>query len=324
MRVVYDLAQTGLRSPCSEGTGRGYVTIGVFDGVHRGHQRLITEMVEAAHSTNSVAIALTFDPHPAVALGREPKPLPLLTTMEERAELLAALGLDLLVVLPFTSATARTPAADFVEAFMSHLCLTELWVGHDFALGYRREGSVSFLRRLGAARGFTVCVVEPLAWGGAPVNSSRVRAALRAGDIHQATGCLGRPYRLAGIVVHGDGRGGGISVPTANLSPLPERLVPAGGVYACLAHTERLETHPAVVNIGARPTFAGVSDSQELAVEAHLLDFDADLYGQTLALDFIARLRDERAFPTASALVAQIHKDIAQAQVVLGDVSISE
>jgi len=318
MRIVYDLPQAALLPPLKDEGRRGYVTIGVFDGVHRGHQQLIAETLEAARSANGVAIAITFDPHPAVALGRASESPLLLTTTEERVALLAELGLDLLVVLSFTAATAHTPAADFVGDLVRHLRLAELWVGPDFALGHRREGDISFLRRLGEERGFGVQVVEPLVWEGAPVSSSRVRAALRAGDLRQATGCLGRPYRLTGLVARGDGRGRRIGAPTANLSLSPDRLLPGGGVYACLAHTERLGTHSAVVNVGARPTFAGLSDNRELTVEAHLLDFDADLRGQRLALDFIARLRDERAFPDTDALTAQIDKDIAQARAVLG------
>jgi len=313
MRIVHDLAQV-------HPTARAYVTIGVFDGVHRGHQQLLTRMTEAAHSTHNSAIAITFEPHPATTLGYEPPPL--LTTVEERAGLLAALRIDTLVVLPFTPDTVRTPATDFVAVLIHHLHLAELWGGPGFALGYRREGDVPFLRRLGAARGFAVRVVEPLTWQGTLVSSSRVRAALRAGDIPQATGCLGRPYRLAGTVVRGDGRGRRIGVPTANVSPLSGRLVPAGGVYACLACTEHPGTHPAVVNVGTRPTFAETSGSQALVIEAHLLDVNADLYGQVLTMDFVARLRDERAFATPQALVEQVHADIAQARAILSSLSL--
>jgi riboflavin kinase/FMN adenylyltransferase len=306
MRVVRDLAQVHSAS-------RSCVTVGAFDGVHRGHQRLITRMVEAAHSMDNVAAAITFDPHPATVLTDEP--LPLLTTVEERIELLAALGLDVLVVSPFTVATVRTPATDFAERLIHHLRLAELWIGPDFALGHRREGDIPFLRRLGAARGFSVHIVESLIWSGKAIRSSRVRDALKTGDIPDATGCLGRPYRLSGVVVQGHGVGRSIGIPTANLSISPDRLIPTGGVYACLARVERPETsYPAVANIGVRPTFG----KHPLAIEAHLLDFsDGDLYGQVLALDFIARLRDERAFPTSDALVTQIHRDIAQARSVL-------
>jgi riboflavin kinase/FMN adenylyltransferase len=304
MRVVHGLAQVDL-------TSRSRVTAGVFDGVHRGHRQLISAMVEAARAARDAAVAVTFDPHPAVTLGAAP--LPLLTTMDERVELLATLGLGVLVVLPFTLAVAHTPAADFIASLIHHLHLVELWGGPDFALGHRREGDVPFLQRLGAEQGFAMRVVEPLVWEGEQVSSSRVRAALRVGDVRQATGCLGRPYRLSGTVVRERGVGRLMGTPTANLSPAPERLVPAIGVYACLAHTERLGTHPAVVNVGVRPTFAG----QTLCTEAHVLDFDADLYGQVLALDFVARLRDERPFPSTDALVEQIKADVAQARCIL-------
>jgi riboflavin kinase/FMN adenylyltransferase len=308
MHVVHDLAQARI-------TSRSCVTVGIFDGVHRGHQQLIAAMVKAAHSAYNAAVALTFDPHPATTLGYDPPPL--LTTAEERAELLAVLGLDVLAVLPFTPATARTSAADFVESLIRHLHLAELWGGPDFAFGYQREGTVSFLRRLGAEQGFTVRVVEPLVWEDAPVSSSRVRTALRTGDVRQATGCLGRPYRLTGIVVRGRGVGRRIGVPTVNLAPLHGRLMPASGVYACLAHTEHLGIYSAVTNVGTRPTFAG----QTLTTEAHLLDFCGDLYDQVLALDFVAHLRDERPFPTLGALVEQIQNDIAQTRDRLGVVS---
>jgi len=294
-------------------SSRSYVTIGVFDGVHRGHQQLIGRMTQSAHSTQDLAVVINFDPHPAIALGYTPPPL--LTTVKARAELLDALGVDVLVVLPFTQALAHTSATDFVESLIHHLHLAELWGGPDLALGYRREGDVPFLRRLGAERGFGVRIVEPLVWEGEVVSSSRVRTALRTGDIRQATGCLGRPYRLAGVVIHGDRRGHRIGIPTANISPPPERVIPAGGIYACLAHTQHQGTHPAVVNVGTRPTF--VRDG--LVIEAHLLDFDADLYNQMLVLDFVARLRDERAFPGPGALVEQIRNDIARARLILDD-----
>ncbi|RLC67432.1 MAG: hypothetical protein DRI48_02345 [Chloroflexi bacterium] len=308
MQIVHDLNHA---CPASQ----SHVTVGVFDGVHRGHQRLIGGMVEAAHSLQNLAVAVTFDPHPAVVLGHEP--LPLLTTLEERTRLLAALGLDVLAVLPFTPAMAHTPATDFVESLIRHLHMVELWGGSDFALGHRREGSIPFLRRLGKERGFAVRVVEPLMLDGHAVNSSRVRAALQEGDVGQAMKCLGRPYRLTGVVVRGRGVGQSMGVPTANISPPPTRLIPANGVYACVAYTGHLHSHRAVTNIGTRPTFA----DKRLVVEAHLLDFEAHLYDQVLTLDFIARLRDELAFPTLNALVGQIQEDITRARDILTNYS---
>ena len=308
MRLVHSLVEV---QPAS----RSYSAIGVFDSVHRGHQHLIAGMVGAAHSTGDTAVGITFDRHPAVTLGYEPPPL--LTTVEERAELLAILGLDVLIVLALTERLVRTSATDFVEALVHHLRLHELWGTADIALGHQRQGDISLLRCLGEESGFSVHVVEPLTWEGALVSSSRVRAALRAGDIQQVTGCLGRLYKLTGAVIRGRGLGRRLGIPTVNISPLPERMLPAVGVYACFAHTERLGTHPAVANVGMRPT-VGVGP---LVLEAHLLDFDAELYGQKLVLEFAARLRDEQAFPTLEALTAQIRDDVVRARILLDGLS---
>ncbi len=313
MRIVHDLHQAKINT-------RSHLTIGVFDGVHLGHQKLINRLVETAHAEKHTAVVLTFNPHPVSVLHDAPPP-PSLTTVEERARYLVELALDLLIVLPFTPALAHTSAPDFVKQLDRHLNLSALWGGPDLALGHRREGNVALLRRLGAARGFSVHIVQPTTWGGELVSSSRIRDALLSGDIPQANGCLGRPYRLIGPVVHGHNMGRRIGIPTANISPPPQCLMPAGGVYACIAHTETQGAHPAVVNVGTRPTFTGKDKSpNSLTAEAHLLNFDADLYGQTLTLDFIARLRDERPFSTLNALVSQIQEDIQQARRILKSV----
>ena len=308
MRLSYDLS-------CEPSSRPAYVTVGVFDGVHLGHRRLITDMVKAARQEGAMPLAVTFDPHPALALGYVVPPL--LTTIEERAALIADLGVEQLFVLPFTQDLAHTSAHDFVGRLRGCLGMVGLWVGRDFSMGKHREGYVHALQQLGEALDFTLHSVEPVCWGGAVVSSSRIRAALREGDVTQAAGCLGQAYRLSGVVVHGDGRGHKIGVPTANVFPPPKRLVPGGGIYACLAHTARLGTYPAAVSIGTRPTF--VEASGGVAVEAHLLGFDADIYDQSLVLDFVARLRDEWTFPDIDALVAQIDKDIAQVVDLLGD-----
>ncbi len=315
MQIVRDLTQA---NPASGSC----VTVGVFDGIHRGHQQLIAGMVEAAHSIHNTAVAITFDPHPAKTLGYESPPL--LTTVEERAQLLETLGLDLLAVLPFDTTVAHTSAADFVAGLLRHLQLVELWGGPDFAFGRQREGNIQFLRQLGAERGFIVRVVEPLIWAGAPVNSSRVRTALGEGDIQQATGCLGRPYRLAGIADPERERPSGLEGPagvsTINLSPSPGLLIPAGGAYACLVHTETRGAHPAMVIIGAHPPSPG----PEWFVEVHVLDLDADLSDQSLTVDFVARLPFEQPLGPFSLLMEQARRKIAQAQDRLGNSYVDE
>lgn len=304
MELTHDLESLNLSTP-------SHVTIGAFDGVHRGHQHLIRSMADAAHEAGRTAVALTFSPHPGALLGRSP--VAVLTTPQERAALIADLGVDVLVILRFTPTMAGTPATRFVQLLRRHLHVVELWVGSDFALGHRREGNVPFLRQLGQQEGFVVRVVEPLQWRGSVVSSTRIRAALTAGDMEEANGCLGRPYRLTGQVVRGRGLGRRLGIPTANLSPPPERLIPANGVYAGYAHTQEAGTWPAVINIGVRPTIT----PDHLTVEAHLLNFDGDLYDQMLALDFVARLRDEQTFPSLNALVEQIRRDIARAREIL-------
>ena len=313
MRIVHHLSQA--RPVETPSRVRSHVTIGVFDGLHRGHQRIIRGLVESAHRLGDQAVVITFDPHPSTVLGGSP--CLLLTTIGERLELMQSLELDIAVVYPFTEDVARTSAQEFVDNLMRYLDLAEIRVGPDFTLGCGKEGDVDYLTDLGASLGFEVHVTDPVKWKDNAVRSSRIRDALRHGDVEEASGCLGRPYRLSGVVVRGRGLGQDIGVPTANISPPPNRLIPASGVYACQAHTERWGTYPAAVNVGTRPTFAAPSNAQGMTVEAHLLDFDRNLYDSVLGLDFVARLRDERAYPTLNALVAQLREDIRQTRALL-------
>jgi riboflavin kinase / FMN adenylyltransferase len=290
-----------------------FLAIGAFDGVHKGHQHLLQSLAAAARRAGARAAALTFFPHPAVVIqGRQGRYY--LTTPEERVRLLAAQGLDLVLTLPFDEQVRQTRAADFVAMLRRRLDMRQLW-GGNFALGYRREGDVPFLRRLGQEQGFTVEVVEAMAtWNGDVVSSSRVRHSLGAGDMDDVTGCLGRPYRLSGAVVQGSRRGHTIGIPTANLDVWAEQLLPAHGVYATHAWVgdRRL---PAATNVGLRPTV----DGSGLTIEAHLIDFDGDLYHQTVHLDFVARIREERKFAGLDALLAQIQRDIQQTRAILHD-----
>jgi riboflavin kinase/FMN adenylyltransferase len=289
------------------------LTIGAFDGVHRGHQALIGDMVAHAHSAGKAAVVLTFFPHPSVVL-RGRRPSFYLTTPEEKAVALQALEVDALVTHPFSQAVATIRAADFVDRLLAHARLSELWCGADFALGHNREGTVEFLRAEGQRKGFEVVVVPPILIDGEVISSTRIRQTLRDGAVEQAARYLGRPFRLSGQVVEGAKRGHQLGIPTANLAIWDEHAVPALGVYACRAAVAGREVQ-AVVNIGFRPTFEG--GEAHPVVEAHLLDFAGDLYGQTLSLAFVARLRPEQKFPGVEALLAQIREDIVQARQIL-------
>jgi len=289
------------------------LTIGAFDGVHRGHQALIGDMVAHAHGAGKAAVVVTFFPHPSVVL-RGRRPSFYLTTPEEKAEALRALQVDALVTHPFSHEVAAIRAADFVDRLVAHARLSELWCGEDFALGHNREGTVEFLRAEGQRKGFDVVPVPPTLIDGEVISSTRIRQTLRDGAVEQAARYLGRPFRLSGQVVEGAKRGRQLGIPTANLAVWDEHAVPAVGVYACRASAGDQHAQ-AVVNIGFRPTFEG--GEARPVIEAHLLDFAGDLYGQTLRLEFAARLRPEQKFSGVEALLAQIRQDIVQARQIL-------
>jgi len=290
-----------------------WATIGSFDGVHRGHQAVIRRLVDGAHQDGVPAVVITFFPHPSVVLRGSNGPF-FLTTPEERAALLDALGVDVVVTLRFDRQMATLTAEEFMRWLSAHLGLQRLFVGYDFALGRGREGNTTRLRELGEQLGYTLELTEPYEIGGEPVSSSRIRALLSRGSVSEVTELLGRPYALSGDIVRGDGRGHGLGIPTANLSVWQERIVPAVGVYATWAMIDG-ERHAAVTNIGVRPTFE--NEPVFARIETHLLDFDRDLYGQKLQLEFIEYLRREQRFPSIQALLDQIHQDIARTREVL-------
>ncbi|MBI3158724.1 MAG: bifunctional riboflavin kinase/FAD synthetase [Chloroflexi bacterium] len=292
-----------------------WLSVGVYDGVHLGHRAVLEPMIAAAHAAAAPAAVLTFDPHPAVVFSG-PRDDFLLTTPAERADLMDALGVDVLITFPFSQAAAATPARQFVESLHAHLGLSQLWVGEGFAMGHNRQGDIATLADYGKELGFAVRAIPPLEMDGAAVSSTRIRAHLAGGDVEAANALLGRAYSLRGVVVRGDGRGRTIGIPTANLSIPTERAVPANGVYAGWAKVGEAQW-PAVTNIGVRPTFA--SDAPMRTVETHLLDYEGDLYGRELELSFTARLRGEQKFSGVEALVAQIHADIARAREVVGE-----
>jgi riboflavin kinase/FMN adenylyltransferase len=291
------------------------IAIGVFDGVHRGHQQVMSDLTVLAGERGLVPVALTFDPHPLEFLAPDRAP-DLLTTVEQRASLLAKCGVEILGVLPFLEIRDLDPRAFVTEILSLRLKASVIAVGENFRFGRDRGGDPALLETLGGRLGFSVEVVEMVGDGGSdgPISSTRIREMLVNGEVGQAAKLLGRDFELVGPVIHGDARGRTIGFPTANLH-IPDRMaVPANGVYAVWVTCEGVR-HRAVVNIGVRPTF-GVSAR---TIEAHLLEFDGDLYGRTLSLAFVARIRPERRFDSVEALVTQIGVDRdAAARILAG------
>jgi riboflavin kinase/FMN adenylyltransferase len=284
------------------------VALGVFDGVHLGHRAILGAAVAHARAEAAPAVACTFEPHPLEVLQPDRAPQPI-TTLEERLELIAECGIDAAVVLDFTPTLAvMEPEAFVKDVLVDRLVARHVVVGFDHRFGRGARGDADLLRELGRSLGFAVDVIAPLSVDGAPVSSTAIRAALGRGDLDAAARMLGRPYTLPGKVVPGAGRGRTLGFPTANVAPDRPVLV-APGVYACRAEFAG-RSERAVVNVGVRPTFG----EGTLAVEAHLLDFAGDLYGQTFRLVFVARVREERRFPGVEALRAQIAQDVQTAR----------
>ncbi|MBX6376995.1 MAG: bifunctional riboflavin kinase/FAD synthetase [Clostridia bacterium] len=296
-----------------DGGGRGrYVAIGAFDGVHLGHRRLLREMVEDARREGVVGVVLTFDPHPRAVL-QSHRPLRYLTTQEEKLRLMAELGVETVLLYPFTPSFARMTPESFVrQVLVGELRAARVYVGFNFTFGRDGAGTPELLGSLGAELGFDTRVYGPVRVDGEPVSSSRVRQALEAGDVRRAAALLGRPYCLEGVVQHGEARGRTIGFPTANIAVPAERCRPALGVYAV-----RVDVAGAlwagVANLGRRPTFGGGAE----LLEVHLLDFDGELYGSRARVCFEARLREERRFPDVTALQEQIRRDVQAARRAL-------
>jgi len=290
-----------------------WLTIGIFDGVHRGHQEIIRQLTAGAHADGAPAVVLTFFPHPGVVLG-DKNDFKSLTTPEERADLIESLGVDVVITHPFDRALAAQTAEAFMRRVARTLGLRRLLVGYDFALGRGREGNVARLTELGKTLGYQVQIIPPATNGQETISSTHIRQQIVAGEVTAAAAGLGRCYALTGPVIHGDGRGKKINIPTANLEIPAEKVIPANGVYACWAWVGG-EKYLSVTNVGIRPTFT--PEEYVPHVETHLLDFDRDLYGQEVKLEFVERLREERKFPSVKALVGQIHSDIEQAKKIL-------
>ena len=292
------------------------VTVGVFDGVHRGHQRLIAAAVAEGRARGVPTVLTTFDPHPAEVIRPGSHPARL-TSLRRRADLVEGLGVDAFLVLPFTTDLARLSPAEFVhEVLVERLHCAAVLVGRNFTFGHRAAGTVAVLAELGSRFGFAVEGVELTADDArdhVTFSSTYVRACIDAGDVEAAAAALGRPHRVEGVVVHGYRRGRELGFPTANVASPPYTALPADGVYAgyFVLGDRRL---PAAVSMGSNPTFSGT----ERTLEAYVLDVDEDFYGHEVGVDFIARLRGQERYDDLETLVTAIRGDVARTRAVLG------
>lgn len=289
-----------------------WLTVGVFDGVHRGHQRIIRTLTEGARAVGMPAVVLTFWPHPATVLGDGK--VRCLTTADERAALLSDLGVDAVVTHQFDAATADTTAFDFVARMHHQLSFRRLLIGYDFALGKDREGNAARLAEIGGELRYELEIVPAVGDESGVISSTEIRKLVATGDVVAAAGLLGHAFSLHGPVVAGDGRGRDLGYPTANIDVPAEKILPANGIYACWAWLDGTRFR-AAVNVGVRPQFHPQASSP--LVEAHILDLDRRLYGSDLRLDFVHRLRDEKRFPSVPDLVEQIQSDVARTRQLL-------
>jgi riboflavin kinase / FMN adenylyltransferase len=305
MKVIYRLEDLVPDYPAP------VITIGNFDGVHLGHQNLIRDLAQRAARTGGTPVVLTFNPHPLQVLAPNNAPLQI-QTLNQKIAIMKSLGIPLVVVIPFDMQLAQMSARDFaVKVLWEGLHHKEIYVGPNFAFGHRRQGSFNLLKEIGEEKGFLAGKIHQVQFRGNRVSSTTIRQALISGQVGLVRRLLARPYALEGTIVRGTGIGSKLQIPTANLQT-PNELIPRRGVYVTLLHLEGLR-YRGVTNIGFRPTMnqEGIGS---LSLETHLLDFKQDIYGKSVALEFLMRLRDERRFPGEGALVAQIRKDIKNAQ----------
>jgi riboflavin kinase/FMN adenylyltransferase len=289
----------------------GWLTIGSFDGVHRGHVKVLRRLLQLAGRRRLPTAVMTFDPHPRCVLAPDTCPLSL-TTVDEKAAILADLGIDHLVVMPFTHKLSQLTATEFMDTTTAKLPLHGLVIGYDFALGHQRRGDRAFLEHYGSHHACEVEVITPHSTEGHVVSSSRIRELLLEGQVAHAARLLGRHYSISSFVEHGAGRGSRIGFPTANLAITPNKLVPKNGVYAVWVDIAG-KVYPGALNAGYRPTFG----ENRLTVEAFVFDFEGDIYNEDVRVRFVRRIRDEKRFDSTEALVAQIGKDVARARRIL-------
>jgi riboflavin kinase/FMN adenylyltransferase len=288
------------------------VTMGTFDGVHRGHQAVLAEVTQRARASGLSSVLVTFDPHPLAVVNPAAVPK-LLTLPEEKRRLVTAQGIAQFVLMPFTPAVAQLDAEAFVGRLREQFAMRELVMGFDQGFGRGRGGDVELVQRLAGQQGFGMTVVDAVRDNGQPISSTLIRAGLARGDLDAAARWLGRPYGIRGTVVRGAGRGRTIGIPTINLeTPDSRKLLPPDGVYAVRVDVNG-RSYGGMMNQGPRPTFG----EQARALEVHLFDFDGELYGETVDVDWVRRLRAVQAFPSREALVAQLQRDRTAARATL-------
>ncbi len=289
------------------------VTMGTFDGLHRGHQAVLAELTRRARAGKLASVLVTFDPHPLAVVNPAAAPK-LLSLPEEKEVAVRAGGIDRFVLMPFTPAVAQLDAEAFVRRLRDEYAMRELVMGYDHGFGRGRAGDVELVQRLAGEQGFGIAVVDAVRDNGQPISSTLIRTAIAHGDLDSAARWLGRRYGIRGTVVRGAGRGRTIGIPTINLAPPDSRkLLPPDGVYAVQVKLKDARVFGGMMNQGPRPTFG----EQARTLEAHVFDFDGELYGETVDVEWVRRLRDVQAFPSRDALVAQLERDRQAARATL-------
>ena len=292
-----------------------WITIGSFDGVHLGHQKIVETLGNGALENRVKATAISFYPHPAVVLRDIEAPF-YITTLEEKNSLLKRFGVNEIINFTFDKDFYRLSPREFVQLVQERSTFSKLLIGYDFRLGADRAGGQEALKEIGRDLGFGVDVISPVLFDHEPISSSRIRQALADGNLALANAMLGYPFFISGRVVHGDGRGKHIGLPTANVFPWPKKLIPAPGVYAAFTEIDAV-MHLSVINIGHRPTFYTADAIQ--TIETHVLDFSDEIYDKQIGIHFIERLRPELKFDGVAALMTQIKYDIIKAKEILSD-----
>ena len=304
MRHYHSLEEVSIKN--------AWLTIGVFDGIHRGHREIIRRLTTDAHTNHAPAVLLTFDPHPASVLSGQD--IKCLTTPNERADLLASLGVDIVITQRFTRDLSTATAFEYMSQLKQTLDLKRLLIGYDFALGKGREGTTNRLTEIGKELGYNVEVVNALSDESGVISSTEIRKLIATGNVREAAKLLGCHYPLGGKVIHGAGRGKSINFPTANIDYPKQKVTPSNGIYACWAYLGN-EKFMAATNIGFNPTFT--PEREVPSLEAYLLDFDRDIYGQHIKLEFVSRIRDELKFNSVEALIWKIQEDVDKTRELL-------